>query len=275
MAFIDLPFPFIRRLETRKMAQSKQTPGRRNRARTARNASSRPLGFYLILGAITAAGIGALAYAALRSGPSTTVADAPTPLAPGSGEARGYMLGDSSAPVQIVEFADFECPSCARFATITEPDVRSRIIEPGLANLTYFDLPLPQHANSPAASNAAACADDQGKFWAMHGQIYARQHEWSTYATKNPKGSLRAAAQAAGLDLSAWESCFDARRHQARIEASVAEAARRGVASTPTLFIGGKIYTGAITYDEIKAAVDSARAVAAAAGAPAGSDTTR
>ncbi|MBA3580738.1 MAG: thioredoxin domain-containing protein [Gemmatimonadaceae bacterium] len=255
------------------MAQPKQPSGPKGSVRNARNASSRPLGFYLILGAITAAGIGGLAYAALRSGNSPTAVDAPVPLAPGVvGAARGYMLGDSSAPVQIVEFADFECPACARFATITEPDVRSRIIEPGLANLTYFDLPLPQHLNSHAASNAAACADDQGKFWAMHEQIYARQHEWSTYATKNPKGQLKSAAQVAGLDLKAWESCFDARRHQARIDANAAEAARRGVRSTPSFFIGGKLYTGPLTYDEIKAAVDTARAAAAVA---AGSDTTR
>ncbi len=71
------------------MAQPKQPGGRKNTVRTARNASSRPLGFYLILGAITAAGVGGLAYAALRSGPATTVADAPVPTAPGSGEARG------------------------------------------------------------------------------------------------------------------------------------------------------------------------------------------
>ena len=262
------------------MAQPKQSSGRKNSVRTARSASSRPLGFYLILGAIAAVGVGGLAYAALRPDQSATVVDAPVPLTPGSSAARGYMLGDSSAPVQIVEFADFECPSCARFATITEPDVRSRIIETGLANLTYFDLPLPQHLNSQAASNAAACADDQGKFWAMHDEIYSRQHEWSTYATKKPKGPLRTAAQAVGLDLNAWEDCFDARRHQARIDANAAEAGRRNVGSTPTFFIGGKMYTGAITYDEMKAAVDTARAAAAAAAAVAagvatGSDTTR
>lgn len=248
------------------MAQQKQPAGRNSSVRTARNASSRPLGFYLVLGAVAAAGVGGLAYAALKPSSATTVSDAPVPTAPGSGVARGYLLGDSSAPVQIIEFADFECPSCARFATITEPDVRARLIEPGLANLTYFDLPLPQHRNSQAASNAAACADDQGKFWAMHDQIYARQHEWSTYATDNPKGPLKAAAQAAGLDVDRWEDCFDARRHQGRIDANAAEAARRGVGSTPTFFIGGKMYTGAITYDNLKAAVDTARMAAAAAG---------
>lgn len=255
------------------MAQQNQPGGRKSSVRTARNASNRPLAFYVVLGAIAAAGIGGLAYAALSKGEPTTAVDAPQPLPAGANTAaRGYMLGDSSAPVQIVEFADFECPSCARFATITEPDVRARIIETGLANLTYFDLPLPQHRNSQAASNAAACADDQGKFWAMHDQIYARQHEWSTYATNNPKGSLRGAAQAAGLDLNAWEECFDARRHQGRIDANVAEAGRRGVGSTPTFFIGGKMFTGAITYDDLKAAVDSARA---AVPATTGSDSGR
>jgi protein-disulfide isomerase len=57
--------------------------------------------------------------------------------------------------------------------------VRARIVETGRANLKYYDLPLPQHLHSYPASHAAACADEQGRFWEMHDQLYANQERWA------------------------------------------------------------------------------------------------
>jgi len=58
------------------------------------------------------------------------------------------------------------------YSVVTEPDVRKRIIDPGLARVTYYDFPLPQHKNTMVASEAAACANDQGKFWEMHDRLF-------------------------------------------------------------------------------------------------------
>jgi protein-disulfide isomerase len=107
--------------------------------------------------------------------------------------------------VKIIEFADFECPGCGNFATVTEPDVRKRIIEPGLANMTFYDFPLPQHKNSRAAHNAAACAADQGKFWEMHDRLFNSQDQWNTQATDNPKPFFEKYASDMGLDAKTWE----------------------------------------------------------------------
>ena len=254
------------------MARPNDRSGRGTPARDARNASNRPVVFYVVLGAIALAGVAALGWAVLRPDEGPTPVTAVTPASGVPTGARGYLRGDSSAPVQIIEFADFECPSCGHFATVTEPDVRQRIIDAGLANLTYFDLPLPQHLNSVAASMAAACADDQGRFWEMHDAIYAAQLDWNSQATNRPRGVLKRLAQGVGLDVGAWEQCFDSRKHQARIEANAAEAGRRGATSTPTFIIAGQMYRGSMSYDDLKAAVDSARA-AAPARTPA--DTTR
>jgi len=227
----------------------------KNSRREAR-ASTRPKTFLWILGIIALVGVAALGYVASkpksRSAEATDVADTTN-----AGPAQGYLIGKVDAPVKIIEFADFECPSCGGWATITEPDVRTRIIEPGLANLTFYDFPLTMHRNTLAASNAAACADEQGKFWPMHDRIFQGQEEWNGEATDVPKPFLKRYAGEIGLDAAKWETCFDARKYQKRINANLADGLRRGVNSTPTFIIGNKIYPGMRTYDELKKLVDS------------------
>jgi protein-disulfide isomerase len=230
---------------------------RKNSVREARNASSRPKPFYWLLGLIVVVGVVSLVYVARqpKSGP-TDVLQAPDTT--DAGPAQGYFMGKVDAPVKIMEYADFECPSCAGFATITEPDVRKRIIETGLANVTYFDFPLTQHRNTMGASNAAACADEQGKFWPMHDRIFATQDEWNGEATDSPKAFFKRYAGEVGLDVSRWESCYDAKKYQKRINANLADGLRRGVPETPTFIIGNKMYPGSQSYDKMKALVDAA-----------------
>jgi protein-disulfide isomerase len=228
------------------------------RPNVVRSASTRPKGFYAILVLIAVVGASILAYSMTRK-PST--AAAPVPLSASSataGPPQGYLLGKPDAPVKILEFADFECPACGRFATITEPDVRTRLIETGLASFTYYDYPLPQHRNSQGASNAAACADEQGKFWPMHDQLYGAQDQWNTQATDNPKPMFMRYASNIGLNVSQFESCYDTRKHQNRIVANFAEGERRRVNSTPTFIVGDKQVANALSYDELKAMVDEA-----------------
>ena len=229
---------------------------RRNAVREARSASSRPKAFYWLLGVIALVGVAALAYVASKPKdvPREALQGADTT---NSGPPQGYAMGNPNAPVKIMEFADFECPSCAGFATITEPDVRKRIIDAGLANITYFDFPLTQHRNTLGASNAAACADEQGKFWPMHDRLFNTQDEWNGEATDVPKPFFKRYAGEVGLDVAKWESCFDARKYQKRISANLAEGLRRGVNSTPTFVIGTKLYPGNRSYDQMKALVDS------------------
>jgi protein-disulfide isomerase len=226
--------------------------------KTAREprASTRPKAFFWILGLIALIGVAAIGYVARK--PTSRSADATEVAVPtNAGPPQGYLIGKVDAPVKIFEFADFECPSCAGFATVTEPDVRARIIEPGLANLTYYDFPLNQHRNTVPASNAAACADEQGKFWPMHDRLFQSQDEWNGEATDVPKPFFKRYASEIGLDVVKWETCYDARKYQPRINANLAEGLRRGVYSTPTLVIGDKMYPGMRTYDEMKKLVDS------------------
>ena len=210
---------------------------------------------YLALGAIALVGAFLIYRSADKPPRASTITDVPA----NNLQAEGYLKGNPNAPVQIIEFADFECPACAQFATITEPDVRTRLIETGVANLRFFDYPLSQHRNSLAAHNAAACAAEQGKFWEMHDKLFAGQVDWSTGSTSNPDRIFTRYANEIGIDGNRWEECYDSRRHEARIRANAQEGERRRIQSTPTFVVGRRMVPGAISYDELKRLVDSAR----------------
>lgn len=181
-------------------------------------------------------------------------------------QAEGYLRGNPNAPVSIIEFADFECPGCGQFATLQGPDIKARIIDAGLANFRFYDFPLTSiHNNTLFAHLAAACANDQGKFWEMHDQLFANQPEWSSQSTGTPRKVIEPLASSIGLDMAKYNSCMDSQVHLARIQANAAEGTQRGVRSTPTIIVGNKVYAGGLTFDALKKIVDSLAAAAPAA----------
>jgi protein-disulfide isomerase len=258
-----------------------------NPPRNARNATSRQPSkpssgrgaFYGVLVAIAVVGAGAILYLTKSPPAGNDPASAQAAYAAlqrnyaKAGPPKPYVMGNPKAPVVIEEFADFECPVCGSFATVTEPDVRKQIIEPGLAYYKYYDFPLAQHRNTQFASNAAACADEQGKFWQMHDQIFAGQDAWGlnpdgeTQVTDNPKPIFMGYAKAIGLNTTQFEQCYDTKKYQSRVDANAAEGFRRNVGQTPTFFINGKMFLGSQPYDVIKKAVDDATAATGAANA--------
>ncbi|HEY0777313.1 MAG TPA: thioredoxin domain-containing protein [Gemmatirosa sp.] len=236
-----------------------------NVVRQTRGGSSRR-GFYVVLLLIAVVGAAAIAAVLQRS---SAAAAAPVVVPPPTAAAGirpvGYTLGNATAPVEIIEFADFECPVCGQFATVSEPDVRKQLINTGLARYRMYDLQVnTAHRNSPAASLAAACADEQGKFWPMHDRLFEGQNDWNSEATSEPRPVFAGYAQQLGLDMTRWNQCFDAHRHLERLAANRAEAERVGFQGTPNFVIGNRLYANPLTFDQIKAAVDSARTRAGA-----------
>jgi protein-disulfide isomerase len=217
--------------------------------------------FYLVLGGIGLVAVGLIAWQASRPAelPVITI-DPATPLP----EASGYLLGEASAPVQILEFADFECPACGTFATLTEPDMRKRLVETGRASFRFLDFPLAMHPNSWAASMAAACANEQGRFWEMHDGIFATQHEWNGTVTTRPRAIFARLVRDLGLNASQWNECFDTQKYKLDIAANQRAGDKYMVSSTPTFVIGSKVVRGALGFDELRAYVDSAAALAPA-----------
>jgi protein-disulfide isomerase len=217
--------------------------------------------FIAMLAVVAVVGGGAIAWVVSGSGTKSVALD---PNAPPPRPA-GYVVGSPDAPVEIIEFADFECPGCGHFATVTEPDVMQRLVASGRARFRFVDFPLSIHPNAIAAHNAGACANEQGKFWEMHDRIFYGQVEWNTQATSNPGRVLKRYASDLGLDTKAFNACFDSRRYQTQIEANRLEGERLRVPGTPTFIIGNRlVYQGGNSYDVLQAYVDSAAADVAA-----------
>ena len=222
--------------------------------------------FFLALGAIAVAGASGLGYLATK--PKTAAVMDVDPSVP-LPEGKGFTIGNPNAPVTVIEFADFECPSCGQFATVTEPDVRKRLVSTGQVFYRYLDYPLPGHRNTWPASMAAHCAADQNKFWEMHDRLFAGQFEWNGEATSNPKKFFKGYATELALDVPKWEQCFDSNAKRNEIAANKREGEKRAISQTPTFVIGRKVLPGALPYDQFKAYVDTAAALAPAAPAAA------
>lgn len=177
--------------------------------------------------------------------------------------AAGILKGDPNAPVQVIEFGDFECGGCAHYALITGPDVTRLLVETGEISFRFLDLPLSGHANAVAAHNAAHCANEQGKFWEMHDRIFSGQNEWNTQATSRPKKVLEGYAEAVGVDVAKWSECYDSERMLPVILANRTEAERLRVNVTPTFIIGNRMVSSSIPYDQFRAYVLEAKVAAA------------
>ena len=210
--------------------------------------------FYAVFGAVAVIGLGALAYLTTR--PQTVSIPVNVTVQPSDTSGfRGYLKGSPDAPVEITEFADYQCPFCQTFATLQMPTIEERLIKTGRLRWRYRDFPLQQHPFSRLAAHSAACADEQGKYWEQHNRIYEGQPDWAAARDAGPV--FRRYAQADGLDLGRYDACMKAGKYAGRIQASLNEGIQVGVNSTPTLLVGNRLYRGRFDSDAITKLVDS------------------
>jgi protein-disulfide isomerase len=210
--------------------------------------------FYAVFAVLALAGLGILAYLIFKPQTVSIPANVVVQASDTSGF-RGYMKGSADAPVEITEFADFQCPFCQTFATLQMPTIDQRLIQTGRVRWRYRDFPLQQHPFGRLAAHSAACADEQGKYWDQHQRIYERQSEWSESRDAGP--IFRNYAKAAGLDLGRYDACMKSGKYAGRIQASYNEGVQVGVNSTPTLLVGNRLYKGRFDSDAIIKLVDS------------------
>jgi protein-disulfide isomerase len=210
--------------------------------------------FYALFAALALVGVGALAYLLFK--PSTVSIPANVAVQPSDTSGfRGYLKGSPEAPVEVTEYADYQCPFCQTFATLQMPTIEDRLIKSGRLRWRYRDFPLQQHAFARLAAHSAACADEQGKYWDQHQRIYEGQSEWAAARDAGP--IFRNYAKAAGLDLGRYDACMKAGKYAGRIQASYNEGVQMGVSSTPTLLVSGRLYRGRFDSDAITRLVDS------------------
>jgi protein-disulfide isomerase len=210
--------------------------------------------FYAILVGVAVLGLGALGF--LLSRPRVTSIPADVTVQPSDTAGfRGYLKGSPDAPVEISEYADYQCPFCQTFATLQMPTIDERLIKTGRVRWRYRDFPLQQHQFARLAAHSAACADEQGKYWEQHDRIYEGQSDWA--ASRDAGEHFRDYARTNRLDLARYDECMQSGKYAGRIQASLEEGARAGVSSTPTLLVGNRLYQGRIDSDALRRLVDS------------------
>jgi protein-disulfide isomerase len=146
--------------------------------------------------------------------------------------------------VEVVLFTDFQCPFCAQFAQ-TFRELQSKGVEGAQLNVSFKHFPLNIHPAAPLAHQAALAAGEQGKFWEMHDLLFANQS-----AIKRDD-LLRHAAKL-GLDAERFKKDLDSDRLKHIIEADLAEGLRLRVQGTPTFFVNGKGFSGALSFEQLK-----------------------
>src|SRR5918997_5950782 len=166
--------------------------------------------FYAVLAALALIGLGVLTYLLLKPDTVSIPANVTIQASDTSGF-KGYVKGSPDAPVEITEFADYQCPFCQTFATLQMPSIEDRLIKTGRVRWRYRDFPLEQHSFARLAAHSAACADEQGKYWEQHQRIYEGQSEWA--AARNPAPIFRGYAEVLGLNLGQYDACMEAGKY--------------------------------------------------------------
>ena len=160
--------------------------------------------------------------------------------------------GSAQAPVTIVEFGDFKCPNCRRFAQRIEPELKSRYLDTGIVRMFWRDYPI-RGRDSTRAAIAARAASRQGRFWDFHDALYAGEQPRLTDA------NLRSVAARIGLDLGR----FDADRRDASVQKLVDGdldfALELGMPGTPAFLINGELLFGAQPMAAFEKAIEKAR----------------
>jgi len=201
---------------------------------------------YMILGAVAVVGVGVIGYS-VGSG-SSGAAVAPVVIQGLDDEgidrdlellaelAQGVSKGDENATVTIIEFGDYQCPSCMMFAQQVKPTVELTLVETGKAKFVFYDFPITNaHPNAFLAARAARCADDQGRFWDYHDNLFRNQPRWS--ALVNPAGLFEEYARTLEMDDGAFAQCLNSDRHAELVTANMQLGEMLGVGGTPTVLI--------------------------------------
>jgi protein-disulfide isomerase len=158
---------------------------------------------------------------------------------------QDHLLGPADAPITLIEYGDYECPTCLNAVPIVQK------VREALGNRVRFIFRhYPQssiHLHASAAAEAAEAAADQGKFWEMHEALFKHQKELATI-------DLSHLALTQGLEIYKFETSRTRDKHRKRIDADYEGGKRSGVNKTPTFFINGRRYDGPMNADGLLAA---------------------
>lgn len=156
-------------------------------------------------------------------------------------------LGNAAAPVTVVEFTDYQCPSCAA----TQPDLKRLVKEFGdKVKLVARDFPLSQHVDAFKAAEAAEAAREQGKYWEYVEILMRNQSALGVGKLKDYAGEL-------ALDRGRFDQALESGKFAEAVQRDIDEGMKLGIDGTPTVFINGRRVSDK-SYDALKANIELA-----------------
>ena len=161
---------------------------------------------------------------------------------------RDHIQGAIDAPIALLEYGDYECPSCGEVQPIVR-EIQRRLEDDLCFAFRHFPL-ANVHPHAEHAAEAAEAAGNQGAFWAMHETLFANQDTLDDE-------SLAQYAAALGLDETRVLQEVISNAHAHRIREDFRSGVRAGVNGTPCFFINGQRYDGARALEPLLAAVSN------------------
>ena len=168
--------------------------------------------------------------------------------------------GDPSARVAILEYSDFDCSYCAKYATEIYPLIDHAYIKAGTVKYFFRDLPLPEHPSALFKARLARCAGDQERFWEAHDRLFRDQKPFDAAVMAQFIQELK-------LDEAAFKACISSDRYIDAIQRSANGAARMRINGTPAFIIGAlsqdggilqavKVFLGADSFEAFRNTLD-------------------
>ncbi len=186
-------------------------------------------------------------------------------------EAYDPMMGINTAPITVVEAADFQCPYCGAasgknptIVTMMQqndaswqpviPNLIKDYVNTGKVKLIFKQFPF-LGVESESAAEASLCASDQGKFWDFYDYLYGHQggENSGTFSNDN----LEKFASALGLNTSTFNQCLSSGQHKNDVVQDQSDDVAAGINSAPSFFVGSQKIVGAVPYSSIKSVIDS------------------
>ena len=176
--------------------------------------------------------------------------------------AGAMSLGDANAKAVMIEFSDYQCPFCGRYANETFAPLLAQYVKTGKVRYVFKNFPLEAiHPFAEKAAEAAECMGEQGKYWEGHERLFKNQQAIDAK-------QLSGLALALALNVPKFQQCLDSGKYAGKVKADVADGTRLNVKGTPSFFFGypdpadprkikaAQFVTGAVPLDQFKEAIE-------------------
>ncbi|MDN3296441.1 thioredoxin domain-containing protein [Streptomyces ficellus] len=167
--------------------------------------------------------------------------------------------GRADAPVVLIEYADFRCGYCGKFARETEPELMRKYVADGTLRIEWRNFPI-FGEESERAARASWAAGQQGRFWQFHRAAYAEGAKEKGFSRER----LTALAEEAGVrDLDRFGRDLDSEAARKAVGEDQEQAYALGATSTPSFLVNGRPIAGAQPMEAFTSAIDAAKRAAA------------